>query len=115
MRLQLEMIYCTKAVQAANNQCFVCETPITDGHWFAQVNHGNWNIHLCCRQCAQDFFAQRLPVLRRVGFQAALGSLAWVRPAKCAARNVGKENERYSSHDEGGTNPRSVQVRDKAG
>ena len=66
-----------KAVEAGNNRCFVCETSIADGHWFAQVKHGDWSIRLCCRQCAKHFFAQRLPVLRRFGFQAALGSLAW--------------------------------------
>ena len=31
-------------------------------------SYGDWNIRLCCRQCAQDFFAQRLPVLRQ-GFR----------------------------------------------
>jgi ribosomal protein L24E len=71
------MICGAKAAQAGNNRCFVCETPIAYGHGFAQVNHGDWTIRLCCRQCAQDFFAQRLPVLRRLEFQAALGSLAW--------------------------------------
>ena len=71
------MIYGAKALRAANNRCFVCEKPIAGGHWFAQVKHGAWTIRLCCTQCAQRFFAQRLPFLRRVGFQAALGSLAW--------------------------------------
>lgn len=80
------MICRAKAVQAANNRCFVCETPIADGHWFTQVNYGDWNIRLCGRQCAQDFFAQRLPVLRRVGLQAALGSLSWAWPAKRAVQ-----------------------------
>jgi hypothetical protein len=71
------MIHDAKAVQTANTRCFVFETFIAGGHWFAQVKHGDWTIRLCCRQCAQDFFAQRLPVLRRLEFQAALGSLAW--------------------------------------
>jgi hypothetical protein len=31
------MIYGAKAVQAAHNRCFVCETPIAGGNWFAQV------------------------------------------------------------------------------
>ena len=31
------MSYGAKAVQAANNRCFVGETPIAGGHWFAQV------------------------------------------------------------------------------
>jgi hypothetical protein len=35
------MIYGAKTVQAANNRCFVCETPIAGGHWFAQVEHGD--------------------------------------------------------------------------
>jgi len=78
------MIYGAEAVQAANNRCFVCETPIAGGHWFAQVKHGDWTIRLCCAQCAQLFFAQRLPVLRRAGFQAALVSLAW--PGQKGAR-----------------------------
>jgi len=71
------MIFGAEAVRAAANRCFVCETPIADGHRFAHVDHGGWTIHLCCTQCAQDFFAQRLPVLRRLVFQAALGSLVW--------------------------------------
>ena len=71
------MICGAKAVQAGNNRCFVCETSIADTHGFAQVNHRDWTIRLCCRQCAQDFFAQRLSVLRHVEFQAELGSLAW--------------------------------------
>ena len=70
------MICGAKAAQAGNNRCFVCETPIADGHWFAQVKHGDWTIRLCCAQCAQHFFAQRLPVLSRVGVQAALGFFA---------------------------------------
>ena len=61
----------------SKNQCFVCETPIAEDHWFAQVKHGDWTVRLCCTQCAQEFFAQRLPFLRRLGFLAALGSLAW--------------------------------------
>jgi len=78
------MIYGAEVVQAANSRCFVCEKPIAGGHWFAQVKHGDWTIRLCCTQCAQDFFAQRLPVLRRAGFQAALGSFAW--PGQQSAR-----------------------------
>jgi hypothetical protein len=79
------MIYGANAVHA-HEQCFVCETPVSGGHWFAQIKHGDWIIHLCCAQCAQHFFAQRLPVLRRVGFQAALGSLAWPGRTKGVAR-----------------------------
>ena len=80
------MIYRAKAVQAANNRCFVCETPITDCHWFAWVNHGDWNIRLCCRQCAQDFFAQRLPVLWAMHLIVRCRRLApgQNKPEKCA-------------------------------
>ena len=71
------MISGAEVVQAANNRCFACEKPIAGGHWFARVKHGDWTIRLCSAQCAQDFFAQRVPVLRRLGFQASLGSLSW--------------------------------------
>jgi len=57
------MIYDAKAVQAAQNRCFVCEKLIAGGNWFAQAIHGDWTIRLCCAQCPQHFFAQRLPVL----------------------------------------------------
>jgi hypothetical protein len=35
--VEFEMICGAKAVPAANNRFFVCETPIAGGHWFAQV------------------------------------------------------------------------------
>jgi hypothetical protein len=78
------MIYGAEAVQAASNRCFVCETPIEGGYWFAQVKHGDSTIRLCCAKCAQHFYAPRLHVLCRVGLQAALGSLAW--PGQQSAR-----------------------------
>ena len=81
---QLEVTDGAKAVQAAPNRCFVCETLIAGGHWFAQVKHGDWTVRLCCPRCMRNFFAQRLPLLRRVGFLAALGSLAW--PGRQSAR-----------------------------
>ena len=34
------MIYSANAVQASPNRCFVCETPIAGGHWFARLSMG---------------------------------------------------------------------------
>ena len=57
----------------------MCEKSIVSDDWFAQVKHGDCSIRLCCLQCSKLFYAQKVPVLRRVALLVALRSLAWPR------------------------------------
>ena len=85
------------ALNAAGGQCFVCEKAIAGDHWHAQAKHGDWTVRLCCPQCAEAFYAQRLPRLRCAVILAAMQSLrrhalragGWPDPLRSANRVFG--------------------------
>jgi hypothetical protein len=55
---------------AESAQCFVCEKAAVGGDWFARVKHGEQTIVLCSKQCADAFYAERLPFMRRLAVVA---------------------------------------------
>jgi len=65
------------ALSAAGGQCFVCEKTIPGGNCYAQVKHGDWTVQLCRPECAQAFYARRLPSLRSIMILAAAHSVQW--------------------------------------
>lgn len=60
-------------------RCVVCEKDVSGNHWFAQVKHHDWTIRLCSQRCANAFYAQRLPGLRRLMLLAAHPLRKWPR------------------------------------
>lgn len=65
---------------AGTSQCFVCEKIILADNWYAQVKRGEWTVRLCCPQCANAFYAKRLPSLRQLALMAGLASRQWPSP-----------------------------------
>jgi hypothetical protein len=61
-------------LNAESAQCFVCEKAAAGGDWFARVKHGDQTIVLCSEQCADAFYARRLPFMRRLVALATLQS-----------------------------------------
>lgn len=62
-------------LNAESLQCFVCERAVPGGDCFARVKHGDQTFVLCSKPCADAFYAQRLPFLRRIQALAALQSV----------------------------------------
>jgi hypothetical protein len=59
-------------LNAKSVQCFVCEKAVSGGAWFARVKYGGQTTVLCTKQCADAFYAERLPFLRRLVALATL-------------------------------------------
>lgn len=63
-------------------QCVVCEKSLTGDNWYARIKRDGNTVMLCSEDCADKFYAKRLPLLRYINIVTMFQSPHWPSPAR---------------------------------